>query len=170
MRKFLPVACLLTMSACVEPVVVDPTLPFSAEEVAYINQRGSALIEGQAFMRQQGGVVVTCAGEEVRLTPAGGYATQRMQGLYDSTTSGFRSIYSAVQADDSSAEYQNYSAATRKTNCDAQGNFRFEGVANGDYFVTTQVRWMAGSAPQGGVLMQRVNIRDGQSQRTLLSA
>lgn len=169
MRKILSLLGLVALSACVEPINVQPTVPFNFQEVAYINQRGAAAIEGQAFMRQQGGGVVTCAGEEVRLIPAGSYGTQRLQAIYGTGDRGFISLYTPTQADVTSAEYQAWWAASRVTSCDAQGNFRIDGVANGNYFLLTGVRWMAGDIAQGGFLMHRVNISGGQSQRILLS-
>lgn len=169
MKLGLAMVAVLGLVGCAAPVL-ETTVPFDAGEVAFINQRGAATIEGQAFMRQQGGGVVTCAGEEVDLIPVGRFSGQRMQGIYGSTDRGFRSIYAPLQLDTTSAEYQAYEAASRRATCDADGNFRFAGVANGDYFITTGVRWSAGGAPQGGVLMQRVSIRNGQSQRVLLNS
>lgn len=171
MKPVLSIVALAALAACAAPTTpIVTTVPFDPQEVAFIQQRGPASIEGQAFMRQQGGGVVTCAGEEVALIPAGRYATQRITGIYGNNQSGFAPLYTLGRTDDTTADARAYAAAARLTACDAQGNFRFDGVANGDYFVTTAVRWMAGNYGQGGALMQRVSIRNGQSQRILLSS
>lgn len=57
---------------------------------------------------------------------------------------------------------------TRTTIADGEGRFEFSGVADGRYYVVTDVVWMAGNYRQGGALMERVQIEDGQSQEIIV--
>ncbi|SDY18064.1 hypothetical protein [Citreimonas salinaria] len=148
--------------------VIETTVPFNPNEVAFINQRGAADIEGQAFFRQQGGGVVTCAGEEVTLVPAGQYATQRMSQIYGNVNGGRINVFQGASQEGLPPQYV---SMVRSSMCDAEGDFRFADVANGDYYVTTRVLWTVGNSiiPEGGALAQRVSIRNGQDARVLLN-
>ena len=55
---------------------------------------------------------------------------------------------------------------TRKTTCDAQGNFAFTEVADGSYYVATYVTWETGgryTPVQGGGVMTSVTVKGGQT-------
>ncbi|MCR9274409.1 MULTISPECIES: hypothetical protein [unclassified Mameliella] len=147
---------------------IETTVPFDPSEVAYINQRGSANIEGQAFFRQQGGGVVTCAGEEVSLMPAGKYTTQRMSQIYGNVNGGRINVLQGVNQKNLPPQYL---SMRRTSKCDAEGDFMFTNVANGDYYVITRVLWTVGNniIPEGGALAQRVSIRNGHDVRVLLN-
>lgn len=64
-------------------------------------------------------------------------------------------------------------AFVRQARCDAQGNFQFSGLADGAYFVTSTVTWEApteaGLEMQGGALMQRFEVKGGQSPHLILT-
>ena len=64
-----------------------------------------------------------------------------------------------------------YSADVKVQKCDAQGDFVFERVADGDFFVVTQITWETGtsSSYQGGNLMQRVSVSGGKSVSIVLA-
>jgi len=161
----LAVIALSTLSACGMDVVT--TVPFDEKAAAFINTQGRNTIEGQAFMRQAGGGVVTCAGEEVSLIPRTEYAIQRITQIYGNDTKGRTTSLGGARGEGSPA----YTQMRRNTVCDAQGNFSFRNVANGTYYVTTRVVWNVGNSwiPEGGNLMQRVTVAGGQAQRLVLS-
>jgi len=166
MRQFVFAAAALALAGCVQNTV-EMQNSFDPNEGRYILQSGSGSIEGQAFMRQAGGDVVTCAGEDVSLTPVTPYFQERIQIIYGSPTGGSRTtVIGDVPPDHASG-----SLALRKmTKCDASGNFQFTNLAPGSYFVSTQVVWMASQYnTQGGVLAQRVEVAPGQRVRTILN-
>ena len=169
MKVIFSVLALVALSGCVEKEI-KTTVAFDPKEVAYINEQGSAKIEGQAFLKQRGGGVVTCAGETATLFPAGEYATQRMTQLYGSREGGrnlFRlALNAAFVSDTADARYR---SLVRETTCDASGNFTFDNVADGEYYVTAAVRWMVGGFPEGGFISKRIKIADGQSQKVILN-
>lgn len=47
---------------------------------------------------------------------------------------------------------------TRRTQCDAQGNFVFERLPTARWRVLTEVRWDAGRIPQGGMLARSISV------------
>lgn len=164
MKVIFSVLALVALSGCVGREI-KTTVAFDPKEVAYINEQGTAKIEGQAFMRQLGGGVVTCAGSGAYLYPAGEYATQRMTQLYGSKQGGSIGFYDGAK----NLGATEYLTMTRETICDASGNFTFENVADGEYYLTTTVVWKAGYATQGGHISKRIKIADGQSQKVILN-
>lgn len=99
----------------------------------------------------------------VALHPAGAFGEQYMQEMWGSTESANRNVnafFPVLYTPDMDA----YVEVRRAASCDAEGRFRFDGLADGDYFVTTCIEWFEDNNFSGGHLMQRVQIRDGQSQ------
>lgn len=164
MKRALVTSFLLLAACAPQRVPVNAT--FNASEAAFAQRPGNASITGQAFMRQLGGGVVTCAGEQIILIPVTTYSTERMRIIYGNTNSG-RSFIGGPIPVDAPPEYMQTS---KTATCDAQGNFRFEQLPPGEYYLTGVVRWIAGNVPQGGALMRRVTVLPGQTQNILLSS
>jgi hypothetical protein len=133
----------------IEPM---PQKLFDLEAHAPFIEKGEARIRGQAFLRQRGGGVVTCAGSVVALAPATEYFSSIRSGNL------FLVPYKG--------EAEKF---MRTTQCDAQGNFVFEGLPPGRYFVTTSVGWTVADQPQGGSLVKTVQIEALSDQSILLS-
>jgi len=125
---------------------------FDIDEALYIKKSGPSIIMGDAFVRQQGGGVVTCAGSLVRLTPDTKYSRERMGIIYRNSEKGYR-LYIDRIIPVADASYSSYS---RTTKCDAQGKFKFSDIFPGNYFVTTEVSWVISGLQQGGSLMQHL--------------
>jgi hypothetical protein len=169
----LAVLVLSTFLAGCAPQVIPVTTRFNASEVEFIRRPGTAVVSGQGFMRQRGGGIVTCGGEEVRLIPFTEYSAERMTIFYGNDTSGFRDIRTSAFGRIPEPAPPEFLEASLDTRCDAQGNFSFENVPAGSYFVVTKVQWEVPtgyfSIQQGGHLMRRVTVADGQRVRVLLS-
>lgn len=159
-------AVLLALAGCAgfQPRVVSIDARFDEAEARRLIGDGSATLKGNAFMRQQGGGVVTCAGSDVALVPATAYAKQRMEAIYGNTTGGI--ARNSVQFYPDEAGYY---SLLRRARCDAAGNFQFERLQAGDFFVTTSVNWTVNYSQQGGNLMLRVRVRDGETQSVVLA-
>lgn len=125
---------------------------------------GTNAVRGSAFLRQQGGGVVTCAGSPVYLTPSTEYARERFSLLY-----GNGNFSPTTRRINFVPDTPGYSQLVHQTKCDAQGNFGIENVADGDYFLSTAVVWQVGQSPQGGYLMERVSVSGGISKTLILS-
>lgn len=166
-------AALLLLAGCYQPpapVTVALKTRFEPASVAWAEAGGEGRVEGSALLRTQGGEVRTCAALAVSLVPVTVHARERFLALFGNTRGGFNATGYAGShpqfANDSPAFYDH----VRVTKCDAQGRFRFEELADGDYFVTATVTWYApGAGPQGGDIMQRVSVRDGETVEVLLT-
>jgi hypothetical protein len=156
----------LAIAGCAAPLpVASITASFDRAQAEQLMRAGPNTIKGSALMRQRGGGVVTCAGTAVQLVPATEYAKERIKAIYASDQ---RGIAYAARFRLPSAP-PGYIANTRTTMCDAQGYFVFDQVANGEFFVTTLVRWVAGNDAQGGYLMARVAPADGATVNVVLA-
>jgi hypothetical protein len=138
--------------------------PAAAEQMS---APGGNTVSGSGFMKQRGGGVVTCAGSAVALTPATDYASERMEVIYGSMSGGVSLPKTAgINFVPTPLAYMK---SARETRCDAQGNFSFDKVADGTFFVTTTVAWRVGYSTQGGHLMQRVTVQGGQAKSIVLA-
>jgi len=138
---------------------------FDLKQAAFIKQEGTGEIKGEAFLRQNGGGVVTCAGREVTLVPSTAYSDERFLFLFKNNEKGYSPVYRRVI----SVPNPEYASFTRKTRCDSQGKFKFTGLQSGNYYVAGDVIWVIGGLSQGGSLMQKVNVNFGQASEALLT-
>ena len=141
---------------------------FDKEEAEQAMKPGKNKIIGNAFVRQMGGGVVTCAGNEVGFVPVTKYSNERLLAIYGNTGEGFVDTYNARNVSFTPDEHD-YHVLRKKTTCDAQGNFEFENIADGEYFVITSAVWYVGSNPQGGGLMKRVYVNGGETKKIVMS-
>jgi hypothetical protein len=139
------------------PPVTLQTRFVGSEHDAYLAS-GSSSVEGQGFLRQKGGGVVTCAGSKVALIPA---------------TSFFREVIGHLKAGRRVAAMEqldsSYRPMLKQSQCDAQGNFQFRDVPSGKWFVFTEVKWTVGYNQQGGTLLREIELQPGRSEKALLS-
>lgn len=165
MKFLVSVAAVALLSGC---ATTRPTVsiesPFDAAQARLLSQDGPNTIRGNGFLRQRGGGVVTCAGSEVVLVPATYYARERIAYLYGTGGINSRRLNPIFVPDP-----PEYRTSTKKTRCDAQGNFTFDRVADGDFFVTTGVHWQAGGTNQGGPIMSRARVSGGESINLVVS-
>ena len=162
----LSLLAVLVMASCAFGRHVDPIPTFTLfdpVEAEYINQPGDNSIEGQAFLRQSGGGVVTCAGRDVRLIPQTPYARERIRNIYGTILGPARGRQEVDTAD------PRYWEMSRQTTCDAQGNFRFTNVPDGEYFVISRVQWMVSRVPQGSPVMIAVAVSSGETANVIIS-
>ena len=172
---------ILFVTAVVAPIVscvgtetvVQMVNTFDPSEVEYIHEPGTNTIEGNAFIRQRGGGTVTCAGEDVWLSPAGEYARERMRITFGTDVrSAYRpsaALIFGTQVPDN-AGAGGYSEYLRNTRCDSEGRFEFEDVAVGSYFVVTRAVWTVGNnfVPEGGLLMAPVRFVDTDNKQSVV--
>ena len=149
-----------------EPVKIAAT--FEAGEAAYIQQSGKGVIEGRIFARLWSGEEVPCSGKPVRLVPNTALSRERLGHLYGRATSpGLRRhVTNPVRLEAPDPRYWDYMG---EAYCDETGRFRFEGVADGEYFVVGSLVW---GGPQDGTavsLMQPASVRDGERVELLMT-
>jgi len=161
--KNLFVVCTMALTGCTATVPMIPThtmtTSFDAEATRAQLLDGPNTIKGNSFMRQKGGGIVTCAGQSVYLVPATPYATERVRVLYGNIERGFN----PGRRQQFTPDPPEYRQLVKTARCDAQGNFTFERVADGDFYINTSVVWQVAQTQQGGQLMQSVKVMGGQS-------
>ena len=126
---------------------------------------GTNTIKGSGLIRQQGGGVVTCAGNEVVLIPATAYSTERMKAIYPSAEGGL-TVLGEIRFEPNPPEYR---TTVRTTKCDAQGSFVYDRVADGKFFVVSSVVWYVRDIRQGGNMMKSVTLSGGETKTVVLS-
>jgi hypothetical protein len=131
-------------------------IKFDADTHNPYMQKGKNTIKGQGFLRQQGGGVVTCAGEDVNLLPATPYFRELLI-IYKSGKKPMGDIDPS------------FKTIRRQTKADAQGNFTFTDLPDGNWFVSTKVRWIVAGERQGGGLIKEVRVSNGETKQVLLT-
>lgn len=124
---------------------------------------GTGSLAGQAFLTQRGGGVVTAAGRQVSLDPATTVGTEW-----------WGKAGGAWATRDFLPPSPAFLRARRTTTADAEGRFRFSGLAPGRYYLRTEVTWEAPTAGgylgiQGGLVGQPVEIVEGQPAEVILN-
>jgi hypothetical protein len=152
-------AAILAGCAAQQPIV---RIPFPEAEYAALPKTGTGVVRGQAFLKTRGGDVKLGAGNRIVLNPVTSYSQQWYQTIYEQ----------GKPIEEPDLRVQQY---LRETTGDAEGRFEFKDVPPGDYFVITVVTWEApvgyrGSlVSQGGYVIKRVTVRDGQEQQVILT-
>jgi hypothetical protein len=159
--KFSLAVCMaVLLAACTTVGTLNST--FDPNAAAFVKAQGKGTITGQAFLRRNDGIVVYGAGSDVILVPKTAYSDERFAQIYGS---GKVSMFGRTFKNDDPTYYE----FSRKTVADGEGRFVFDGVADGQYYLTTNVVWMVQYAQQGGALMERVTIKDGQPVTVIMS-
>jgi hypothetical protein len=134
---------------------------FNAAEAEFAKARGAGTVKGQLFLRRKDGVVVYGAGSEVRLVPRTAHSEEAV-------TNSFKGGKLRLEMDYvSAAELRldpGLEAYSKRIKADGQGNFTFEGVPPGRYFVLGRVSWCAPGAygscnKQGGEIMESLELK-----------
>lgn len=147
------------LAACQSAEPVRLKAAVDADDLSPYRVAGSSRVFGQALLRQSGGAVVTCAGEEAALVPAVSLMDEAMK------------IWgSGEEIDPDGIDGKKVSGAIRWSRCDAQGNFVFDAVPALPYWLIAPVRWRAAKdQPQGGTLARRIAPQRQGEQRVILS-
>lgn len=173
MKKIITLALILLLVSCATQQQQLHTIqtPFDEDEMIRLSQSGKNTVKGSALIRQNNGGVVTCAGNTTSLIPVMKYSTERMNWVYKNSTKGF---WRVIMMPNSMYTNENprYLELGRRTLCDAQGFFKFENIADGDYYLATSIIWSSGGnsvTKEGGFLMLKVSVKDGETKEVVLS-
>ena len=147
-----------------EPVPLDVLSSFDAGEAAYVHVAGDNVIRGQMFMRRQDGLVLTCAGGEMLLVPQTRYSRERIGHLHGGTDGD--GLHQGVKLEAPDPRYKEY---MRRSTCNAQGDFSFNGLSDGRYFVIGSIYWEGSSSLARATMMRPVKVRGGETLDFLLT-
>ena len=166
------VAAVLASGCAAPPAAPAPaqmSVPFNAGDIAWSRAPGTATVEGRAAIPGAGAVTPTCAGGEAQLFPASAYAAQMMRIVFGNDVRGFAPLATARYPANIAADFP---TTVRRVGCDAEGRFRFDAVPAGRWYVFSNVVFRgtgADAAPQGGALMQRLEVAEGARANVLLT-
>jgi hypothetical protein len=127
------------------------TTPFRAEDFAWSAQAGTAHIRGVSEPGR------SCAGNAVALTPDTAYSRERIARLYGSSEYAVipTPVVRAKRIANDNPAMRGY---VRSARCDSAGNFAFDNIPAGSFFVIAEV-----GDPQGPrVVMRRVTAVAGR--------
>lgn len=167
----------LSLAACADTINLHSERQrdrsgFDPQAVAWSKKPGNNAITGTAELTLRG-QSKTCAGLEVRLVPDARYTRERVAMLYGTATEGFVDAEAArrVQERPGAVVDPAYARSHKVDTCDAKGRFAFNGLADGTYYVLAPVVWRKAGATttDGGFLMERVNVKGGETKRLQLT-
>jgi len=158
-RVILAAAASAFLAGCVATPQQAVQMNYTAAEFDAYRRTGDATVYGQAFLRQQGGGVVVCAGEPVVLIPH--------TASFEKVMALARQHIQPVLGNEADPRFKEIA---RIATCDAQGNFRFAGLPRAPWYIFSRVRWSVGDyGQQGGELLGEVDTTDGGEQQVLLT-
>ena len=138
---------------CYTTVQHEMKTSFNESEAAAVLGKGNATVSGQIFLRRNDGMVVRGAGSTVALYVATDYQREMLGKL--------RKNYP------NKTEFTNIPAFfwrnRRVVEADADGDFSFTGIPDGDYIIHSSVVWYVGDVPQGGEVFAHVNVVGGRN-------
>ena len=151
-------AWLVFLAGAVTTIQLDST--FDVDSVKWIRGSGNSSVSGKAFLKLRDGTERDCAGFNVELLPVATYSSERIFHTYGNNRAG------QVLLEDNPPQFSpdapGYHEYVLKGTCNAQGEFRFEKVPTGDYFVMVFIIWeLPGLDPPvktGGALMKRIHV------------
>jgi hypothetical protein len=153
--------CVLSIS-CAAPRPKPRMTEVIASEYAPYEKAGTGVLVGQAFLKTRGGEVRYGAGNKVYLHPVTTFSTE----WYTRQAVGGELL---EPTQDPIAARNN-----RVTTADGNGNFRFEGLPAGEYYVVCPIVWEAVGhlgylEPTGGYAHAQVKVSDGKETRAIVT-
>lgn len=156
----LTLAVLLTGCATAPSVPTPPLVAFNPDEAKWAQGTGTAIVEGQAFLKTRGGDVKYGAGNSVYLMPHTPHSFDWMVRVTGDLSTA-PTIDPALEA------------LVRKTTASGDGRFKFENLPAGPYLVVTTVTWEVpgaySSSIQGGYVGTPVTATEGRTVSVIVT-
>ena len=121
---------------------------FDPATAGLINKPGSASVHG----RTHHAGTFTGSGANVQLIPVTTYSTEYMNHLFEGT----KAYYSSRRVNNLHVDFKRFQ---RRARADGNGEFKFLGVAAGEYFVYSQLVEQRAAV----ALLERITVTDGQT-------
>ncbi len=170
MFKTLSFLIILSLTGCARIITINST--FSESDTNWILKNGNNKITGQGFMTTVAGDIKLCSGKVVKAFPVTAYSKERISSIYGSENGGYSPFTEKIKITGAPSGYK---TLAKSTICDAQGNFEFNNLPFGEYYVQTRVVWAASVTHyhtnwQGGYITKRVALtKKTPVQKVLLS-
>ena len=158
-KLFLLVAAAM-LAGCATTPQQPRTAKYDPAEYAKYAGAGTAKISGQAFAKTVGGDVKFAAGNRVWLYPVTSMTTEWYQ-------------TAIVQGKPMQAGDQRMMEHSKMVLADGNGNFEFNRLPAGSYYVVSQVSWGVPTgyfvSQTGAALHKKVHVSEGESLRVILT-
>lgn len=138
-RSLLLLSAVLILAGC-----ATQRIPFNESEYAAIPKTGDKIVTGKIFLTDQMEQTQVGSGSEISLEPVTSYSNQWFEVSYQNN----RSL---------AAPDQRYAQYVLKTRADKEGNFTFEKVAPGEYYLSGLIKWKAATC-SGNVVSKKIPI------------
>lgn len=158
-----------TMSGCVAPRPAAPRLQtFNTSDYRSSLEDGTATITGEAFLATRGGGVHYGAGRTVQLIPVTPYTTE----IFDREFLDHERLNPPID--------KRLDIFARFITADSRGEFRFEHVPAGSYYLVCSIYWKVPRVNQfnssdvyaeetGAAALGRVTVTDGETKRVVVT-
>ena len=174
------------LGSCRKKVEMDQT-PNFVKTKKMLEPTGDNTIKGSALIRQQGGGVVHCGGQPIYLVPATSYWKQIVKKSYGSEEGGFsnrgfnvsytpeakkemkKKVKELKKEEEISNKEDMLDYVLRKKKCGAQGEFEFDNVKDGEYYVRARITWTVDYATQGGEIIAYTSVSGGETKDIVVS-
>jgi hypothetical protein len=138
-RSLLLISAVLTLAGC-----ATQRIPFNESEYTVIPRSGDKIVTGKIFLIDQMKQTQVGAGCEVSLEPVTSYSNQWFEVSY----AGNRSL---------APPDRRYGQYVQRTKADKAGNFTFEKIAPGEYYLSGLVKWRAATC-SGNVVSKKIPV------------
>ena len=147
----------LTVSS--EPLALQSE--FHTDEVKWVLEKGDSSVQGTAALRLKNGTIKNCSGSSVELLPVANYSNERIFKTYGNNDSG------QVLLEDNPPKFtpdaKEYHDLVLKSSCNEKGEFTFNDVHSGDYYVIAFIIWdtnkNGATSKTGGAVMKRIKVK-----------
>jgi len=165
--KYIILASLIFIIGCAAPqqpreelkVVWVDRIPWDKAELDKISREGSNTVKIQAFTKTVGGDSRYASQIILRRVEPSGTQWMEVQILGLGPNNGL----SSLKPYEDQKEYENYlenSELLYEGEADADGNYIFEDVPNGEYYVIGWIYWKVGNEPQGGYVTKKIKVQE----------
>jgi hypothetical protein len=168
MKEIARFICIIAIAAfgagCVTQTTPQPTIPFDESALLPFGGKGTSTITGQAFLKTAGGEVRYGAGDNVLLIPVTPYTTEKVEWFV-----GANSINAGIgiMALQNNLGLQKY---IRTVIGDGSGNFEFQNIPAGDYYILCPIFWsVPDSDMTGGVALAKTHVGDGETVKIVVT-
>ena len=130
---------------------------FSEDEVKWFKSKGDASINGIAKFKSKAGVLQFGDKFRIELMPYCSYTEERLNKIYKNNDSGF--VYIEEGIPKFTPDPKGYHE-TIKVMCNSQGEFKFNNLPKGEYYVIAFMLWDG----TGGGIMRHLTLEESESK------
>jgi hypothetical protein len=158
MRALIMLVAALLLCSCVAPHPAAPRLQtFNEADYRFSLQDGTATVSGEAFLTTRGGEIRPGAGRVVQLIPVTPYTTE----VFERQFINRERLTPRVE--------KRLDRYVRVLNADSRGEFRFEHVPAGSYYLLCLILWEVDYEETRVAALGRVTVGEGEQKRVVVT-